>query len=266
MGFYSSYTLIEDAKRHGVRVLPIDLQKSVWNSSLSDGAVLLGFCLVRGMNQADFDRIQAARDEASFSGLADFVIRSKVPRDLLEVLAMGDSFRVFGYSQREALWASLAVNSGPWMRADAEVGLFPDLSDADAIREQVRSFRLSTLGHPMGVIRKKLPSKYLPSQQIKSKSRNGVWVEVIGLVAVRQRPPTAKGTCFITLEDEEGFLDLVLHKDVFERSRGVLEDFRFVWVRGKIQKEQEAVTLIVSELGPANVVGTDNASYAPRVG
>ncbi len=266
MGFYSSYTLIEDGKRHGVVVLPIDLHKSVWKSAVIDGALLLGFCLVRGMTEADYERVRQARDEAPFSGLADFIIRSKVPRDLLETFAMGDSFRIFGYAQREALWASLAVNSGPWIRADTEVGLFADLSEADAIREQVRSFRLSTLGHPMGAIRKKLSTKYLPSQQMKNQSRNGVWVEVIGLVAVRQRPPTAKGVCFITLEDEEGFLDLILHKEVFARSREVLEEHRFVWVRGKIQKDGDAVALIVGEVRPAQMAELDHSQYSPRVG
>jgi error-prone DNA polymerase len=266
MGFYTPYTLIEDGKRHGVQVVPIDLHRSRWESSVVEGKLLLGFSVIRGMSRQDYDRILSAREIEPFVSIADFVVRSKLSRGLLEPLAMGDVFRCFQYSQRDALWEALAINSGEWMRFHSESFPFAELSLQDSIAEQIRSFRLSTLGHPMSVIRARLSKQFLPSQQVKRQSRHGANVEVVGLVAVRQRPPTAKGTCFITLEDEEGFLDLILYQRVFEQCREVLENYSFIRCKGRIQKDGDAVNLIVHEVRPAEDPGLIQAQFSPRVG
>lgn len=268
MGFYSSYTLVEDAKRQGVTVLPLDPRFSVWDCTLEQGALRIGWRMVQGLGRGEVEEVLKERASREFSGLRDFLSRVRLSLRILNRLAMGDAFACYGLSQREALWEILhlqvcrpapvreqQLNLFQYTQGVHGVSrdLFTPLSQYQAIQSDYESYHLSVKGHPMlGLradpeLRKKLP----PATSILlKKMRAGQMTRTAGLVIVRQRPPTAKGTMFATLEDEWGFADLILHAQTFEKYQSCLESSPFVLVAGKIQRDGDLVNLLVSFVGP----------------
>lgn len=264
MGFYANHTLIDDAKRHGIKVLAIDPHISEWDCQLEGGAVRLGFRVVSGISHTAVRHLIDERGRRPFQSLSDFISRSKFSLRVLNTLAMGDAFSAFGMNQRDALWtllathavvrpervvgqqqlalfseADLTLDTEPW------AGLKP-LTEDQAIYSDYQSFGLSVRGHPMTVFRRS-GSKKIPkiTTSLLKKSRNGQTARIAGLVIARQRPPTAKGTAFATLEDEEGFMDLIIHKDVYEKYEKIFTSGPFLLVSGKIQRDTNLVSLIV---------------------
>jgi error-prone DNA polymerase len=275
MGFYSSYTLVEDAKRHGVQVLPFDPRFSDWDCTMEQGALRLGFRMVQGLGRAEALEVIQERLRQSFSGFQDFLSRTRLSPRILNRLAMGDAFVCFGLSRREALWEILHLQMlrpapvreqqlslfqyGAEFERQKSVHsgreLFSDLSAYQAIRADYDSYHLSLKGHPMmGLRLDSEMSRQLPSTTSASlrAMRSGQVTRISGLVIIRQRPPTAKGTMFATLEDEFGFADLILHAEVFEKYRVDLESSPFVVVGGKVQRDGEMVNLLVSFVGRLN--------------
>ena len=272
MGFYSTHTLIDDAKRHGVKVLPVDPHVSQWDCTMEPGitsksrSIRLGFRLTRGMSEEEFETITRARVEKPFRSLEDFLARTKIRRNVLHALAMGDALQCFGRDRRHTLWKILdseiatgaipAAPEGTRLQAAEQLSLFglmagrPPSADApaggapifaplgalEAIHTDYRSFGASTRGHPMQELRKLRPDlPQLTTAQAKSRGHLRK-LAVSGLVIVMQRPPTAKGTCFATLEDETGFLDLILKKEVYERHRELFGAHSFFTISGMLQR------------------------------
>jgi error-prone DNA polymerase len=277
LGFYANHTLVDDVKRHGVRVLPVDPEISQWNCVLerepgsSAWAIRLGFKVVRGMGEAEAKALVLERERGGpFRGLGDFVRRARLKARALESLAMGEAFARYGLSQRQALWDLLVhrnMLAGEAERAERgeqfdffgtavacaerEGAVFRALSEGDAIRADYDSYGLSVRGHPMQALRRegrvRLPRH--TSHDVRA-SRGGRSLRIAGLVIARQRPPTAKGTCFATLEDEHGFVDLVIHKHVDEKYGDVFREHAFLVVSGHVQTDGQAINLIVRNLAP----------------
>ena len=282
MGFYSAHTLVDDVKRAGVQVWPLDPNRSEWDCTLerqpgaSQGGRLgirVGFRVLSGFGRDECERIlEERRRGGPYRSLGDFVYRARVSRyQTLEALAMGEAFACFGISQRQSLWEILAYRN--LVASEAELKregeqlcffgqpsggesapasplLFRPLSESEAIRADYRSYGLSVRGHPMGALRRSAAGAGLPritSGALKRLPR-GRTTRIAGLVIARQRPPTAKGTAFATLEDEEGFLDLILHKDVYEKYHDVFVGSAFLIVSGKVQADKAAVSLIVRKV------------------
>jgi error-prone DNA polymerase len=253
MGFYAAHTLIDDAKLHGVRVLPVDPCESEWECRLSDGALRLGWNMVHGMRRAEADVLVASRP---FSSLPDFLRRVPMRRDILLRLAMGDAFATFGLSQRDALWEVLEFQRAR-ERVQGELcfdpapatAAFGTLNDLAIIHEQYNAFGLSTHGHPMMAMRKLARVPKLNTQTAKHLP-NGAHLTVAGLILVRQKPPTAKNMTFSTLEDEFGFLDMAIAPDVYERVKDVFLHHCFLEVRGKMQRDAQSFSLWVLEMRP----------------
>ncbi|NDD90967.1 error-prone DNA polymerase [bacterium] len=251
MGFYANHTLIDDAKRHGVRVLPIDPHFSEWDCTIESGALRLGFRLTRGMSLAEFRSIEESRLERPFQSLSDFLARTKVRKNILNTLALGDAFSCFGEDRRHTLWKILAAEKSHDRSMDGvseqlslfagqstsgSNDLFSPLTALESIQSDYRSFGVSTRGHPMQELRQlrsDLPK--ITTAQAKTVGHLKK-LTISGLVIVMQRPPTAKGTCFATLEDETGFLDLILRKEVFEKYRELFESGSIFTVTGKMQR------------------------------
>jgi error-prone DNA polymerase len=296
MGFYSTHTLVDDVKRAGVPVLPLHPNLSEWDCTICpqpDGrkAIRVGFRVVSGLGREEFERIAAERRaNGPYRSLGDFVSRARISRpQVLERLAMGEAFECFGLSQRQSLWdilehRNLVASEAELARYGHQLSffggtaqgaqgsaagentpaLFLRLSEPEAIRADYQSYGLSTRGHPMGALRKGAPdsSIFKNTSLMVKRSPSGRQLKVAGLVIVRQRPPTAKGTAFATLEDEEGFLDLVLHEEVYEKYREVFVSNAFLLVSGKVQadagggspafkptaREHRSVSLIVSRV------------------
>lgn len=294
MGFYSRSTLIEDAKRHGVEVRPLDPHHSNWDCTLEESssqkrALRLGWCMVHGVGEKMAHRVIEERNQESFKSLQDFLTRTRLPPSVLHRLALGDAFASFGLERRAALWAvldcwiskessSLSGNlSGDQLdlftqsfmmkeREKENVSKKPPfqaLSDWDSVQADYRAYGLSVRGHPMGSLRKKLRGKIpsATSQTIRRLS-TGQISRVAGLVLIVQRPPTAKGTAFATLEDENGFVDLVFRQEIFEKYRETLLENPFWVVSGKVQREGEAVSLLVNGV---NVLDLTESSNKPNL-
>ena len=302
MGFYSDHTLVDDAKRHGVTVLPIDPERSTWNCTIEEDAaskkplLRLGFRMIRGMNEKEADRlVHDRKTHGPFKSLPDFVLRTRLRQNVLHQLAAANTFERFGLDRRTALWEVLAlagtetvfvdpaqakpgqqlslalcgISSGGASSSGASAGsasalpalapdanstssptLFNPMSEYEIIQADYRSYGASVHGHPMQAIRKL--KKTLPRETIAEirKSPNGRSVSVSGLMIVRQRPPTAKGTCFGALEDESGLLDMIFHREVFERFEELYWNTPFLTVQGTLQRDGDSISLIVRKMRP----------------
>lgn len=264
MGFYSSHSLIDDAKNHGVKVLPIHPNLSVWECTMEGkNTVRLGWNKVRGISRKHADTVVANKPYASMS---DFLSKTDLPADVLLGLSMGDTFKVFGEDQRHSLWTildkkvrhdiQLDMFSGKSM--DNQQSLFQELSDWQAVQSDYSAFGLSTRTHPMVPLRKMKKLNTLTTFEAK-RTKPKTFVRSAGLILVRQKPPTANGTCFSAIEDEHGFLDMVLFPKMYEKHKKVFLNHCFLIVGGFIERDGHTVTLKVTEMEPIFDVSHDES-------
>ena len=262
LGFYADHSLADDAKRHGVTVLGVDLNASQWDCTVSGEGLRLGMRLITGLNEKAAGQLFLRRKERAFDSLEDVVKRSGLPLRILQGLALGDAFAPWGWSQREALWRLLELqmlSSGPRQgdlfgllnAADAEAGGFARLNAWDEVKKDYEAYGLSVRAHPMQALRawarEKDAALGWSAAQARSQ-RSGTKGWAAGMVIVRQYPETAKGVVFVTLEDETGLLDLVLWKDVYERYRTNDLQASFLRVYGELQRDGEAISLLVQRV------------------
>jgi error-prone DNA polymerase len=256
MGFYQPAQIIIDARKNGVGVRPVDVNASGWDNILEERSgkycpIRLGFRQVKGIREEDLQLLVQNRKEGytSISALVD----AGVPVSTLEKLADADGFRSMGLDRRRALWEVSAL-------ADQPVALFagqpsesateervslPEMSAAEQVVQDYAATSLSLKAHPVSFVREKLGLlRILPLTELEG-SRDGDFVKVAGLVLVRQRPGTASGVCFITIEDETGFANLVVFQGIFDRYRATILQSRLLMVEGKLQREGEVVHVVV---------------------
>lgn len=260
MGFYSPATLVEDAKRHGVEVRPVSVRFSTWDCTLEphfDGsdrpAVRMGFRYVKGLGEADGRVIEEAARERPFESVEDFARRTGLDERKLSLLAEGGAFEDLGASRREALWdlrvatrePELPLTLGP---VDEEIPRFRPLSVWETIAWDYRATSHSPRGHPLGPMREALLRQGLPSAKELNARPNGRRARYAGLVICRQRPGTASGVTFMTLEDETGFVNVVLWKQVFEAYALLAKTSSFLGITGRLQVEDGVTHLIAEEL------------------
>ncbi|MEC9073325.1 MAG: error-prone DNA polymerase, partial [Myxococcota bacterium] len=251
MGFYGPSTLVEDAKRHGVEVRPVDLVFSHWDTTLetdrSCPAVRLGLRLVRGLSGAARDRLEAALSEGPLAGLQDLVSRadaSGISDDTLLILARAGAFRTLWPGRRDALWTLLCRlrerhGALPLYRAE-ERGESP-LRPMTLLEETAADYNLMGLSHqvhPMAFHRAALQQAGVLSssdlREVPSQQR----VQIAGLVICRQRPGSAKGVFFLTLEDEHGMMNVVVMPDLFEDNRMLLVTAPALLIEGALEHLQ----------------------------
>jgi error-prone DNA polymerase len=257
MGFYAPATLVDDAKRHGVAFLPIDVQRSAWDCTLEQGAVRMGLRYVKGLGEPHRQRI--AHASAPFRDLADFVRRTRLDRRALDALAEADAFAGLGLHRREALWQVRAAVQRAHESLDLvqpeALPLFAPLSSGEAVLWDWRRTHHSTRGHPLEHQRLHLRARGLPTAVELAALAEGCRVRYVGLVICRQRPGTAKGVTFFTLEDETGFANLVVWRDVFEHFQQLAKTAGVLGVTGRLQRHAGVVHIVVQEfwtpeLGP----------------
>jgi error-prone DNA polymerase len=252
MGFYSTHSLIEAAKREQVTVLPVHPHLSEYDCTLEGGALRVGLRVVSGLGEADALAWVEERRKRPFSSLQDFLSRVKIANRALHHLAMGEAFECFGFDQRGALWEILAhrtlvkPSGGEQLGlfegaggSGAESGDFAPLSEFEAVTRDYSSYGLSTRKHPMQILRQTLPRKLAEwtTERARAAESKKV-VRIAGLVITRQRPQTASGVLFATIEDETGFLDMIIHNHVEDRSGDVLLNEKFVIVTGRVEREK----------------------------
>jgi error-prone DNA polymerase len=264
MGFYANHTLVDDAKRHGVEVLPVHPNFSGWDCHLEGpNALRLGFRVMegRGMGEDKVKKLMAEREKRSFEGLDDFAARSGLGPALLRKLALGNAFEDFHISQRDALWRILLMEAFAGNPQNQQMDFFTDLRpDQDlsagfqplnlyqVVDEQYKAFGLSTLAHPMEGVRLLFPK--LPKNRAENarEARSGCRWSLAGLVIVRQRPETAQGTVFATLEDETGLLDLVIRREAYQACQETLLNHSFLIAQGILQRDRDSVSLLLEKL------------------
>jgi error-prone DNA polymerase len=261
MGFYRPSTIVEDAKRHGVTVLPIDVRRSKWDCTLEHvpggarWAVRMGLRYVKGFGVREKEAIERAWAEGPPRDLPDFVRRTRLSRRAYEALAEAGALAGFGLDRRKAIWEvrALAAEVGiPMPLADAPSprrgAQFRQIDRHEEIAWDYRTSMHSTRGHPMEALREALAARGYPDARSVATMPNGRRIRYAGIVICRQRPETAAGVTFMTLEDETGFVNVVIRRDVFKRFERVGKTASLLEVEGAIQARHGVVHLIAETL------------------
>jgi error-prone DNA polymerase len=252
LGFYSTSSITQDARRHGVALLPPDVLKSDADSSLENGALRLGLGLIKGLKVTSAERIVSARKERIFTSTDDLARRAALDRADLSALAAADALASLAGHRREALWETLGVDAPTRLDIPASPATqFPLLvapTEADEIVGDYASIGLTLRRHPLALLRERLKKRRIHTAAEISESRNGQLISTAGLVTCRQRPATASGVIFVTLEDETGYVNLIVWNDLAERQRRELLGSRLLAVRGQVQREGRVVHVLARRL------------------
>jgi error-prone DNA polymerase len=259
MGFYSPSQLVQDAKRHGVVVREIDVVVSGWESSLEEPAgklgqpaVRLGLHMLSGMREPSADRIEAARADGPFASVADLARRADLDRHDLQVLAGGNALRHLAGHRRQALWQAVgAVPDKDLLRPTMPDEATPTLrapSEGEDILGDYRSHGLTLGRHPLALLRATLfQHRFMPAATLNTYT-SGMVARACGMVTVRQRPGTAKGVIFMTLEDETGNVNVIIWPALLEQQRREVLSAPLLGVYGVWQQEGMVRHLVAKRL------------------
>ena len=276
MGFYAPAQLIRDARDHGATVLPIDINHSEWNCTLepiAEGgfALRLGFRQIKGFREEGAEKVCQARETHAFRDVYDLWRRTGLRVDAVEKLADADSFGSVGLKRRQALWAvkGLHDSSLPLFAAaeqaisdeaiiqgknDQPIELMkePEVTLTEmTIGEEVicdySTLRLTLKAHPVALLRGSFRKKYIHAADLLNR-KTGDWADVVGLAICRQRPGTASGVIFMTLEDETGVANIVVWPTMFERFRKQVLRSRLLGVSGRVEREGLVIHVIASDI------------------
>ena len=256
LGFYSPSQLVQDARRHGVEVRPVDVMHSDVESTLEDlpqvPAVRLGLHMIRGLRSKSAERIVQGRSEAPFDSAEDLARRCHLELHEMKLLAAAGALQSLAGHRRQQVWEAAALHAVPELLHDAPVD--EDVLDIEAAKEgeevlwDFASVGLTLRSHPMALLRPRLERYRLRTSEQLRQTPNGRLVRTAGLVTVRQQPQTANGTIFVSLEDEHGAIQVIVWRGVREAQREVLLGARLLAVKGRWQREGEVCNLIAEKL------------------
>lgn len=273
MGFYAPAQIVRDACNHGVAMRPVDVAASAWDCTLeadSPGrpALRLGLRQIKGLGAAAAAAILAARAAAPFRDLRDFAERTALDRRSLDLLADADAFHSLGTGRRRALWVldglagaakaglapadslplfAAAAAAAPLLSAEPHADL-PDMPLGAQVVADYTRLRLSLRAHPVGFLRSDLAAAGSVPCTALARLQPGRRVAVSGLVLIRQRPGSARGTIFITLEDETGIANLIVWPGVFDSFRKAVLGARLLTARGRLQAESGVIHVVAEQL------------------
>ncbi len=278
MGFYAPAQIVRDARDHGVEVRPVCINASRWDCTLEPGsgrhlAVRLGLRQARGLANVHGAAIVVARGVATFGSVEEVWRRAGVPRVAIERLAEADAFHALGQDRRMGLWKVRGLGEAPlplFAAADereeafSPEGLEPvvalaPMTDGREVVEDYRSLQLSLRAHPLTFLRDELARAGIVRCADLSRIKDGRNVKVAGLILVRQKPGSAKGVLFITIEDETGVANGILWADRFEAQRRTVMTAHMVTMVGRVQREGEVIHVIIDRL-------IDEAPLLGRIG
>ena len=260
MGFYTPHALLQAARREGIEILPISLNRSTWDHRLErpsrqrEYAIRLGFRLVKGLAEAFVEHIVEARARVgAWQNFEGFCRDCSPARDQLTALAACDLFSPFGDSRSQALWAAEAAPYKPLLDFTDDAIEWPDEQKLEAIRKDFRAFGTSLKQHPAEVIRLSqwpypvAPEKFSRSDRLADLATDAD-VFVFGMVLVKQSPGSARGMVFVTLEDESGFINLALTPQVYARYFRLVDQHPFLCVVGRLQRVNESHSVLVKRV------------------
>jgi len=287
MGFYAPAQIVRDAQQHGVEIRPVCINESRWDCTLEprevdDGrlAVRLGLRMVKGLGNAEAARLISCRTDQPYVSVDDLWRRAAIPSAALVELAEADAFRPsLGLARREALWAIKALRDEPLPlftaaagretlpiaeQSEPVVSLKP-MTAGSEVAEDYGHVGLTLRQHPVAFLRSEFQRRRISSCADAVASRDRRWVDVAGLVLVRQRPGSAKGVMFMTIEDETGVANLVIWQAVFEKFRRVVLGAGLIGVKGRVQREGEVIHIVAQHLTDLSAelasVGSRDAAF-----
>ena len=264
MGFYSVDTLINDAQRHGVDVLPPCLKSSEWNTCFEGHSVRLGLHQVKGLGRKSMEQLEAVRSQGRFESLEDAVRRMFLSQSAWIKLAESGAFDYFvPAGRRAAVWRILymvqhARNTLALGMPDEPEVHFDPLKPREIMAANYRTLGLTTGQHPMLHLRERLSSMGTLTAQALETTRNHQWIQVAGIVISRQRPETAKGFMFISLEDETGFINVIVTPRLFESQRALLLQAPCLLVSGLMSSEQGVYNVKARKFKALDIMGSEH--------
>jgi len=297
MGFYAPAQIVRDAADHGVEIRSIDINLSAWDNTLEPGpeaakrlhrrheemsgdvrsthAMRLGFRQAQGLKEEELRQLIARRG-AGYDSIRDVWLRSGLPASTIERLADIDAFRSLGLDRRDALWAVRGLNRvggqedlplfqqahDPTKEADFDL---PAMPLGEHIVEDYRTIGLSLKAHPAALLRDELSARRAIKSERLTEITNGKRVRVAGLVLVRQRPGTASGVIFMTLEDETGIANIVVWPKLFEQYRREVLGGRLVAIDGVLQKEGDVIHVVAERVHDWNPLLAKLSEAGPQL-
>ena len=252
MGFYAPAQIVRDAQQHGIEIKPVCVNISVWDCALENNAVRLGFRMVKGMN-ADHADALIGRRGTGYRSIPDLWHRAHIPVAALERLAEADAFQAFGLERRQASWAIRGLSDRrlplfDFVETNEPAVSLPAMTEGRQVTEDYRAVGLSLRRHPVSFLRANLDNRRIARCAELRNKRDGARLTVAGIVLVRQRPGSARGVLFVTIEDETGHANLIVWPSLFEKQRRLLLSASMIACRGKIQIEGEVVHVIADEV------------------
>jgi error-prone DNA polymerase len=256
MGFYSTEVLVNDAKRHDVVVKPIQINASeYWSHVDADGALRLGFHLVRGLGEAQKQQLETALRGGLFADILDFTRRTGLEKEALENLAVAGAFEPWFPTRREAMWALRALDEreargelGCLMDVEEPVATFAPLPAKTETAFDLWSTGVTSKGQAIEHFRAALDAQHVLTAVALRDAPNHRVCRVGGLVITRQRPGTAKGFVFLTLEDETGLVNVIVRPDIYEQYRRTIRSSATLVIEGRLQKESGCVDLLAQRV------------------
>jgi error-prone DNA polymerase len=255
MGFYPPSMLVTEARRVQVDVRPVDVRCSDWDCTLEPGddgkpAIRLGLCLVSGFNAEAAQRLSTQRALRRFVGVADLAARAQLSKRELDALASADALRGLAGDRHRARWQARGHERAEGLLHDAapadESAALPPPREGEDILADYRSTGLTLRRHPVALLRARLArARVTPNGELQTRP-NGKPVRVAGIVMFRQRPGSAKGTMFMTLEDDTGIVNLIVRPALIEAEREAVVGAAFLIVQGRLQRQHE-VTHVIAE-------------------
>jgi error-prone DNA polymerase len=248
MGFYAPAQIVRDARDHGVEVRPVDVTRSDWDCTLeveedsAAPALRLGLRLIAGLGQDHAEAIMRARAEAPFADIPDLAHRARLDRGAMDALARADALRTLAGGRREAMWEAAGVET-PLPLSKPRDDAQPDLPAETAGEQTVLDYAATGLTlrrHPLALLRPRLRDLGTVDSRALAAARQGSRLRLPGLVLVRQRPGSAKGVVFFTVEDEHGTANLVLYPDIVTRDRAAVVGARLVMAEGRVERTETA--------------------------
>ena len=244
LGFYGPAQLVQDAQRHGVEVLAADVSNSDWDCTLEQPAIRLGLRMVSGLRQEVGDRIAAERMKAVFTSTQDLALRCSLNVADLKALASADALQSLSGHRRQQVWDASALLPAPALLRGVpidELSLeLPAAPEGEEVTFDYAALGLTLRSHPLQLLRAQLSKKKLLTAAQMVNYPSGRLVRACGIVTMRQRPQTAKGVVFVTLEDETGSVNVIVWKAVKERFRQEVYQSRLLAVYGVWQRDEES--------------------------
>ena len=255
LGFYSPATIIHEAKRRGIETLPVDLTKSLWDCTIESGKVRLGFSYVKKLGETARLAIERELEQGPFKSLEDFVYRTNLDQGSVRQLASVGAFDAFGINRRQALWRVLGLvgysqTELPLTTNEQGQELLPEMQPLEFLIADFQTMDLTTGPHLMKFVRQELTERNIKAAADLTDIPAATRVQVAGVVIIRQLPGTAKGFMFITLEDETGFINIVVKPDMAKHCGRVVSHSQALYVVGELEKRDGVINVIGKRFAP----------------